>query len=90
MSTIRLTKTVELERILNEIKQSYPLLDDVEIIKMIISKYYFDHHLPARQATPEEEESIAEAQKDFEAGRYVVVPPDQPIDLDKIINELKI
>lgn len=90
MSTIRLTKTKEMEKILNEIRRFYPLLDDAEIIKMIISRYYFDHHLPVRPATPEEEEAIAEARKDFEAGRYVVAPPDQPIDLDKIIDELKV
>ncbi len=84
MSTIRLTKTPELARILAEIKAFYPLLDDAEIIKMIISKYYLDLRvLPRRQATPEEEKLIAEGKKALKQGKiYKVVAPDQEIDLD--------
>lgn len=86
MSTIRLTKTKEMEKILNGIKQKFPLLDDAEIIKMIISRYYFDHHLPVRQATPAEEKAIAEGIVAFKKGDYIVSPPGEPVDLDKLLD----
>lgn len=88
MSIIRLTKTKEMEKILNEIRRFYPLLDDAEIIKMIISRYYFDHHLPVRPATPEEEEAIAEGMEAMKKGDYITLPSDEPIDLEKLLNEI--
>jgi len=88
MSVIRLTKTPEFERILNEIRVFYPLLDDVALIKMMVSKFYSSHqHLPVTHLTPEEEKGVIEGRRDIAEGRYVVAPGDQPIDLDKIINE---
>lgn len=87
MPTIRLNKTPELEIILNEIRITYPLLDDADIIKMAISKYYsFFHAMPTRQATSEEEEAIAEGLDDMKNGRYKVIRADEPIDLDHLLN----
>lgn len=88
MSTIRLTKTKEMERVLNEIRKFLPLLEDSEIIKIALSSYYFDlTNMPTRMATPEEEEAILEGRKDIENGHYKVIPADQPIDLDKLLND---
>jgi len=87
MSTIRLAKTIELEHILRSIRATYPLLDDSEIIKMIISKYYTDYHMPTRQATLEEDEAIAEGLEDMKNGNYVVWPADEPFDLDELLKK---
>ncbi len=89
MSTIRLTKTVEMEQILNEIKQSFPLLDDGEIIRMVLSRYYAEHYLPMRQATPEEEEAISEAMDDFKKGRFITWPADKPFNIDELLEKAK-
>jgi hypothetical protein len=40
MSQIRITKTDELEEILKSLKSQWPLMDEVEIVKMAIS-YFF-------------------------------------------------
>lgn len=41
MSTIRLTKTKKLQKILNELrKKRFQLLDDTEILKAVLSLYY--------------------------------------------------
>ena len=60
MSVIRLTKTQGVANMLNAIRADFSLLDDAEIIKMALSKYYTDYYIPTRQATPEEERSIKE------------------------------
>lgn len=88
MSIIRLTKTAEFERILDEIRLFYPLLDDTEIIKMAVSSYYTNlKHLPSRPATSQEEAVMAEARKDFEGGHYKMVRSHEVIDLDTLLNE---
>ena len=73
MSTIRLTKTKKLESILLELQQSrFPLSDNTELIKAIISDYYssFKGHsnTPSRMATPEEEILIKEGMDALESG----------------------
>jgi len=40
MSQIRITKTSEIENILNFLKTRWPLMDEVELVKMSISKFY--------------------------------------------------
>ncbi len=87
MSTIRLQKTNQLAYILNKIRFDFPLLDDTEIIKMIISKYYTDRHIPTRQATPEEEIAIREGREAIKRGDYVTVRSDEELDLEKLIEQ---
>jgi hypothetical protein len=40
MSQIRITKTTELDTVLNFLKSKWPLMDEVEIVKMAISRFY--------------------------------------------------
>jgi len=41
MQYIRITRTEELNRILSFLKERYILLTEVEIIKMVISEFYY-------------------------------------------------
>ena len=40
MSQIRITKTIELEEILSYLRLKWPLMDEVEIVKMAISSFF--------------------------------------------------
>lgn len=86
MSTIRLTKTKELKKILEDLRRTrFQLLDDTEIIKAIISEHHYNHHLsqiPSRMATKEEEKAIARAMEDIKKGRVKVIEPHEEIDVN--------
>ncbi len=60
MSQIRITKTQEIEEILKILKRRFRLLSDAEIIKMILSKFYYEetHDKGVRFMTREEEQSV--------------------------------
>lgn len=65
MSQIRITKTEEMQEVLDYFNSKYPLLDDSEIVKMTLSMVYNDmkqndiYHL-----SPEEEKAVGESIKE--------------------------
>lgn len=86
MSTIRLTKTNQVQHILNVLRAlKFPLLDDTEIIKAIVSEYYSNFQqaqIPQRMATEEESKAIKRAKKEVEKGEYKRIPVDQVLTAD--------
>ena len=90
MSTIRLQKTDQVQHILNVLRAlKFPLLDDTEIIKAVVSEYYSDlqpKHLPSRMATEEEEKGIKEGRKAIKKGDFITIHSGKEIDLDKLLS----
>lgn len=75
MSQIRITKTAELESILKFLKNKWPLMNEVEIVKMAISNFFNQEkddfsNLPVEYLNMEDSLSLEESRKDMREGNY--------------------
>ncbi|KKP38094.1 MAG: hypothetical protein UR28_C0022G0016 [Candidatus Peregrinibacteria bacterium GW2011_GWF2_33_10] len=66
---IRITKTDEMEKVLNFFYRKFPLLEDSEIVKMTLSIVYNDMKEKSDWLTEEEEEGVGQSLKDLKEGK---------------------
>ena len=92
MSTIRLTRTKELDRMLKKLRKQFPLMDDPEIIRVCLGLYFvqmdvhskdawkqWDSSLPVVKMTEEEYAVVKQAKKDIKEGRCTVLESEDDI-----------
>lgn len=98
-ATIRLSLNEELRSVLDDIKQSYPLLEYPEIMRMALSSYYqkfqeqrrreWEKNLPVRKATAEEEKCISKGVDDITNDRFTTIQAGDPKALKKFLRPKK-
>ena len=77
MQQIRITRTADLNSVLSFLKERYPLLSEAEIIKMALSKQYYQE--AAHREVKELDEvpnarlrkSLQQSEEDIKAGRVL-------------------
>jgi hypothetical protein len=74
MSQIRITKTVELEEVLTYLRARWPLMDEVEIVKMAISRFFLEQKeeldsLPVEYLTDKQAEGIGISREQIKQGQ---------------------
>ena len=67
MQQIRITRTSELDNVLSSLKERYPLLSEAEIVKMALSRQYYQE---TRQEIPNARTRaiLKQADEDLKAG----------------------
>ena len=77
MQQIRITRTANLNGVLSFLKERYPLLSEAEIIKMALSRQYYQEvtHRDAKELDeiPNEylRKSLQQSEEDIKAGRVL-------------------
>jgi hypothetical protein len=100
MHQIRITRTSDLDSILSFLKARYPLLSEAEIIKMALSKQYYqetggDQRAEERQQDPTKRFTQAQWQKKFavfDTIRDQITPEDEEkLDqaIDRAVQEVR-